>query len=172
MAQELQNKFVIDNSEYKLAVDDRPTMGSDAFVTSGSVFDWVATMTQFGNRSVNDSELVGASIDIPTTGVVYSAVNKKANRDTTTGHLSSDLRHNIIKGTITAQIPASYENRTDSWAGNTYYYHYLDKNYLVYFDSNKVDYKEIPQKGIIYYNEATQKFCQWDGSTFVNLTIS
>lgn len=173
MAQELKNRFVIDNEEYQFAVDDTPIMGSDAFIMSGAVFDWVTTMTRFGGRNINDSELVGESTDIPSSGVVYAAVIKKADKNTNTDHLSTDVPHRVIVGLTNSKSNTS----TDSKKGNTYLYN--NGTEFVFYNSGGLAYTEYPKKGVLYFFnfsnttlEITPGLYMWSGSAFEKLTIS
>ena len=173
MAQELQNKFKINGVIYMLAVDDSPVEGGTAFVTSGTLYDWTSTVQNFSGRRVNNDELAGNSPDIPTVGLVYSVVIKKADKNTNTDHLSTDVPHRVIVGLTNSKSNTS----TDSKKGNTYLYN--NGTEFVFYNSGGVAYTEYPKKGVLYFFnfsdttlEITPGLYMWNGSEFQRLTIS
>jgi hypothetical protein len=99
--------------------------------------------------------------------LIYAVNTKAAQREASTNHVSTELRHNIIAGEFSA-IPAA-NSRTDAHKNATFFLT-NGENKLIYFDSNKSAYVEYPQRGIIYHKD--NHLCRWDGGSFVTLTIS
>lgn len=172
--EDLQNKFSIKGNDYKFATDGVPTESSDNFLSSGGMYDFYAEMQKYRNRSINNTSIVGGSTDLPTVGNVYEHIKAQAIISLDSGHLSSKLRHNIFYTTSYSTTPNSLSSFLGSNKGKTIYFSGNSTSQkLMYINDNGSSYYfEEPQAGIIYHNATSHKLCEWDGSTFANLTIS
>lgn len=165
---EIKNKLKFGGEEFKFSTDTEITEGSNSFITSGAVAEWVKTYSQLAGRGVVTSVDYGNG-GLPTSDAVWSSVNKCAKRNTTTDHVTTVLPQNVF--TVIAN--------QDAWktAGVTYYP--SSGTNLLYCTSSSSSSSpkgewvlEPIQRNRIYYNKTTNKLCFWDESgSLTNITL-
>jgi len=165
MATEIQNKFVKAGVEYKFATDETPTENSVKFLTSGAMYDYIVSLSGVAGKTVTTS-ITQYSIELPTAGAVYDLCSTKAEINTGSKHLASQLRHNVFEGIIDGTSMPS------GGAGKTYYSSSAKSMY--YFVNSSTKYKEDLQEGVVYYNRSNGRFCTWNASNkeFTLLTVT
>ena len=70
---QLENRFIINSEECQYVVDTTPVEGSNAFITSGAVYDVKQSVSEYIGRHVVDTvdKFTQNNTDIPTVGLIW-----------------------------------------------------------------------------------------------------